>query len=54
MQLPGGDENLVEFNQLKSKELKEIEGFMHILNDWVQEVTHDLEGYVPDKSEEEQ
>jgi predicted transposase YdaD len=30
-----GHEDLVEFNQLKSKELKQIEEFMHILNDWV-------------------
>lgn len=47
MQLPEDAENLVEFNQLKQKELKDIEHFMQILNDWVHETSNDLESYVP-------
>jgi hypothetical protein len=34
-----GDENLVEFNQLKASELKDVEHFVQILNDWVQETS---------------
>ena len=41
MQLPEGDpgshEDLVEFNQLKVKEIKEMEHFIQILNEWVEE-----------------
>lgn len=47
-----GDENLVEFNQLKASELKDIEHFLQILNDWVQETSHDLESYQPPAEEE--
>ena len=47
MQLPEGDpgshEDLVEFNQLKNKEIKEMEHFIQILNEWVEESLHDLE-----------
>ena len=34
---------LVEFNQLKKDELKEIEEFIQILNDWIHEKQPDLD-----------
>lgn len=43
---PGQSEDLVEFNQLKSSELKEIEDFIHIFSSWVDETVHELEGQV--------
>lgn len=35
--------DLVEFNQLKQKELKDIEHFVQIVNDWVHEKSTELE-----------
>jgi hypothetical protein len=34
---PGFNEDLVQFNLLKDKELKEMEQFIQILNEWVEE-----------------
>ena len=45
---PGQQEDLVEFNQLKSDELEEIESFIHIVGSWIDEKTHELEGQVAD------
>ena len=43
---PGQSEDLVEFNQLKSSQLEEIESFIHIVSSWIEEKTHELEGQV--------
>ena len=37
------DSNLAQFNASKKKELSEIEAFMHVLQDWVDEAKHELE-----------
>lgn len=37
------EDDLVEFNQLKNKELKEIEDFLQIFKDWVHKTLEELE-----------
>jgi len=36
-------EKLVEFNQMKKAELAQIENFIHIFNDWVEETLQEIE-----------
>ena len=47
MQLPEGDpgsqQDLVEFNQLKIIEIKEMEHFIQIFNEWLEETLIKLE-----------
>ena len=37
------DSNLVHFNETKKAELSQIEAFMHVLHDWAEETSHEID-----------